>query len=287
MILRILLLNQTNQHSYMDFSLTSPYPAPYASRGSLLAGIFIGIFVGGFLLYFRPFGLSGGIYRDAPEKIALFGGISFISYFALEWLLPLLFPSFFRDRDWLVWHRIVYYLLLLLIIATLNGLTINYFQQLDFSWSNYGNIIRQTLVVGILPITMIVLYQYNRKLRQNLQEAAEIRKASGLDVLPKAAPLELASGEILGAEAYGNYVKVYLNTPSGYETEVRRMTLNKFVEAHSATGMLRCHRSYAANPAFVSKVDGNAQGLRLSFGIGDLEIPVSRSFIPSVKAVVA
>lgn len=160
--------------------LTSPYPAPRPDRGALLSGLFMGGFVALFLLYFRPFGLAHGPYQGAPERVAFFGLITFASFLILELLLPLLVPAWFKDKDWKVWHRIVYYLVLIWLIASLNGLYINYVQGLSFSWRNYGQIMTQTMTLGVLPVTMIVLYRYNEKMVFYLKEAAVMEKTSRL-----------------------------------------------------------------------------------------------------------
>ncbi len=148
----------------MFSKLTSPYPAPRPDRTAVLSGLFMGLFVGLFLLYFRPFDLGSGFFGEVPVRIVFFGVITLFAYWFMEVLLPLVFPRWFNDQNWKVWHRIAYYLLILWLIASLNGLYTNYIQGLSFSWRNYGLIMTQTLTLGVLPITKIVLYRYNRSL---------------------------------------------------------------------------------------------------------------------------
>jgi DNA-binding LytR/AlgR family response regulator len=52
------------------------------------------------------------------------------------------------------------------------------------------------------------------------------------------------------------------------------------------TEIIRCHRSYLVNLMAVNRVDGNAQGLKLSFSKSLAMthiVPVSRSFIADFK----
>jgi len=176
----------------------------------------------------------------------------------------------------------------MLLVATLNGLYINYMQQLAFSWSNYGRIIVQTLALGVLPVTMIVLFRFNQKSVFYLKQAEEIRRGTPApDNFPLASansdPEKMANG-FLAAEAFGNYVKVYFETEGGYRQEVERTTLAKLVAEKENEGVVRCHRSFAVQPSYVREVSGNAQGLRLLVGKGDLEVPVSRTYLPTVRS---
>jgi len=275
------------QKLFMQFRLSSPYPAPRPDRTALLSSLFMGGFVALFLLYFRPYGLNSGPYADAPERVAFFGFLTFLSYMILEMMLPLLAPRWFDDRHWKVWHRIAYYLLLMWLIASLNGLYINYLQQLSFSWGNYGRIIVQTLALGVLPITMIVLFRFNQKSVFYLKQAEAIRLGGATTDSSPLAPANSKAGKaatsFLAAEAFGNYVKVYFETEGGHRQEVERTTLAKLVADKESEGVVRCHRSFAVQPAYVREVSGNAQGLKLLVGKGDLEVPVSRSFLPAVR----
>ncbi|MEM6769738.1 MAG: LytTR family DNA-binding domain-containing protein, partial [Bacteroidota bacterium] len=195
---------------------------------------------------------------------------------------PFLAPNWFPERSWKICHRIGYYVLLLWVIATFNGLVINYFQDLAFSWRNYGKIIGQTTALGILPITMIVLYRYNLKLRANLETAAKLTSVVTPSVPTEGLPTQSFTG-VVAAEAYGNYVKVYRARLDEVSLKTERITLSKFVAEQDADDLIRCHRSFAVNPHWVSEVSGNAQGLRLTLREGGIEIPVSRTYIPVIK----
>jgi len=252
--------------------LTSPYPAPRPDRGALLSALFMGGFVTLFLLYFRPFGLASGPYEGAPEKVAFFGLLTFIAFLVLEVLLPLMVPGWFKDKDWKVWHRIVYYLVLIWMIASLNGLYINYVQSLSFSWRNYGEIMSQTLMLGVFY----------------LKEAAVMEKSSRLRSAEQAmhAPADVptdAGDVFLAAEAFGNYVKVYYADGESWRQEVQRLTLSSLVNDLGAEGVIRCHRSFAVAPGQVRHISGNAQGLQLLVGKGELMVPVSRTYLKVVR----
>lgn len=249
-----------------------------------MAGLFMGLFVSCFLLYFRPFGLARDLTFWSTGRVAFFGLITLMTFWFFELILPLLLPTFFEDRNWRVWHRIGYYLLMTLVIATLNGLYINYLQDLAFNWRNYRIIITQTMVLGWLPITMIVLYRYNAKMVRYLQEAEAIQEARPqVQRQPQAVPSPSAPFVPLAAEAFGNYVKLYYVNGEELRRETERTTLQQVVDQYAQHGFIRCHRSYAVALPEVRHVSGNAQGLRLLVGHLRLEIPVSRKHLAEVR----
>ena len=143
----------------------------------------------------------------------------------------------------------------------------------------------QTLTLGILPVTMIVLYRYNEKMVFYLKEAAVMEKISRLHT-PDSIQADVGKAKnevLLAAEAYGNYVKVYYASEDGWRQEVQRITLSSLVDDLSTDGVLRCHRSFAVNVGEVRHISGNAQGLQLLVGAGELEVPVSRTYLKAVR----
>ena len=62
-----------------------------------------------------------------------------------------------------------------------------------------------------------------------------------------------------------------------------RTTIKFLSEQLSQFGMIRTHRSYLVNPDAVSKVTGNAQGLKLSLRDSEAIVPVSRKYIEVVR----
>ena len=93
--------------------------------------------------------------------------------------------------------------------------------------------------------------------------------------------LELNIQELLYVEAMQNYAMIFLADGS---SQIVRSTL-KFLESTlSPYHIIRTHRSYLVNLKNVKMVSGNAQGLKLSLQGTDTIVPVSRSYIASVKA---
>ena len=81
-----------------------------------------------------------------------------------------------------------------------------------------------------------------------------------------------------------NYVTVWFLKDGKLTKEMLRATIASVEEKFAGTDVIRCHRSFLVNVDCIEKVSGNAQGLRLQLkGLSEMEVPVSRSFIPKIR----
>ncbi len=271
--------------------LKQSYPPPSSGLPGFFVSIGIGLFIGLFLLFFQPFDLNTLAY--SPGETLLFGVITFGVFFFFHCLLPLLWPTIYLERTWTVWRQICFYLLLLLLIATLNGLYINYLNSLRFNWNNYLWITSRTIVLGIIPISIYVLLVFNWHYAQMVKNATQLNPRLQrnpeepeytflIQTNLKEESFGLSDQDFLYAKADGNYLEIYrkANKPHIY-----RISLNKLDEQVGAEHLLRCHRSYFVNLKQVSQVTGNAQGLKLWFEGQEGFVPVSRKYIAPIRRV--
>jgi hypothetical protein len=270
------------------------YPIPASGRRGLLRSLLFGTFVTFFLWYFEPFGISANPF--SVLEFLGFGLISFATFFGAHNVLPYLFPGIYREEHWTIYWQILFYLAITFVIATLNGLYINYLNSLSFSWSNYLQIITQTLAVGFLPITLFVLFSYYSMYKAIAERAQSLDRQ--LDRLfptkkqhftiqshARQEELVLNTETFLFAKSSGNYVEVYLKQQP---PKVYRMGLGDLEEQTvSSEHLVRCHRSYFVNMGQVQEVTGNAQGLKLWLKDLDAPLPVSRKYLAQVRAVFA
>lgn len=152
-----------------------------------------------------------------------------------------------------------------------------------------------TLLVGIFPIVFSGLMVQLRSARSFQQEASTFNAATPMAIpapvhqvsLPVQAQqtLDIDPGAIRYAEAMQNYVSVFYWQDGSLRRELIRSTLSSLEEAFSDTAVIRCHRSFLVNSTVIESVSGNAQGLKLQVAdVPDTYIPVSRSYIPTLKA---
>ena len=271
------------------------YPPPEPGTRGILVSIFFGVFIGFFLIFFEPFGLDRADYAYKTATLSVFGFISaFVSLIFIN-IIPLLFKSIFSYKNWMVKHQILFYFIALFFIATLNGLYLNYLNQLDFSWISYWTIIKQTFILGGMPICFIVLLDYNRRMHLNLNEAKAlvINQNEKLNT-PQENQIEIFTGinkqlftintnSFLYASAQGNYIYVFEQESYKVSKTLHRVSLTHFEEQLNDKNLVRCHRSFVINLMKVKHVTGNAQGLKLEVENIDELVPVSRKYLPIVK----
>ena len=272
--------------------IQQPYPTPNSGKTGFLLSLGMGIFIAIFLLFFLPFDLN--LLDYTFQEISFFGFITFVVFFVAHNLIPPLLPSLFKENKWTVGYQVLFYLAILFVIATLNGLYINHLNSLDFKWSNYWFIINRTIGLGIIPISLYVLVSHNWKFSKMVQNANQINQKllpPSKEQVPfkqviqtklKEGSFTIEDHTFLFAKADGNYIHVYrLNQkPTMY-----RMNLIDFENQISNNQFLRCHRSYLVNMLKVKKISGNAQGLQLWLEQNDVFVPVSRKYISKIKEV--
>ncbi|MEM9933517.1 MAG: LytTR family DNA-binding domain-containing protein [Bacteroidota bacterium] len=267
------------------------YPLPDSGIQGVIYSISFGLFIAGFLWFFKPFDLN--ILAYTHTEVLFFGIITSAVFLLFQVVLPNLLPTIFSENKWRVWHQLCFYAMALFIIATLNGLYINYLNELDFSWQNYIWIIIRTMVLGIFPIGFYVLFSHNQKLKRNTTTAQQLEtwieedkgsvtdRAHHIHTQLKEEAFVLQENTFLYANASGNYLYVY--TTEG-KRSIHRITLQSFQQQLSSAYLIRCHRSYLVNLQQVDSISGNAQGLSLHLRYLNVAIPVSRKYISTIRA---
>jgi DNA-binding LytR/AlgR family response regulator len=97
--------------------------------------------------------------------------------------------------------------------------------------------------------------------------------------------LQLPVKDLLFIQSEGNYISIFHKE----ETEIRRSLLrNTLKNIEKELGsfsppLFKTHRSYIVNLDLVENIKGNSQGLQLYLSELDDFVPVSRSYINSVR----
>ena len=286
------------------------HPAP--NRKSVLAvAMFMGFVIALFLVVFQPFGLN--TIPGSGRKLAILAGYGLITCGVVCFsgiVLPGLLPTVYAAERWTLGKDL--FLLGLLNfawVALINFFYTSWAFGFPFSWNTFLFSLFATVSVGFLPFTILVLYRHNRLLKQNLQAAASInahipaagtREGTEEDARPAAAtaaPVILYAdagrenlifevSNFLYAESADNYIKVTVLENGAAKTTMVRQTLKHLEDLLRATGQVtRCHRSYVVNLAQVNHAEGNAQGLKLHIDGCEALVPVSRSYVPHVRAL--
>jgi DNA-binding LytR/AlgR family response regulator len=291
-----------------------PFPA-HTLASSIRMAALIGLFVALFLLVFQPFGLRE--MPDGATKLLLLFGYGLVTFGCIcfsSLILSGLFPNWFKPEDWTVSKEIQITLFNFLLIGFCNTLyTFVIFDQ-PISLPYLLKFEGITLAVGILPVSLIVLFRYTRLLSQNLKLAGEmnselkpVHPETRQEILPEPASfpkpaiapqqftfssetgsdqLTLQPQDFLFATAADNYVELHYLEKGLAKKSLIRNTLTRLEELVKADAQIvRCHRAYLVNLAQVKHFTGNAQGLKLELNGTSEFIPVSRKMVPAIKAL--
>ncbi|PSL45340.1 LytTR family transcriptional regulator [Chitinophaga niastensis] len=286
--------------------LEQPYPTITNNRYRLLVSLAFGVFIALFLLVFTPFGLSGFDDRRLLISCAVFGIITTTLIFICSWALPRLWPGTFGEENNTVGAEIGMLLITIFIIGLGNQLFAHFYLHASFSIISILWYQMATLVVSVLPLTILVMRSQLRlqkkyaaaanMLNTAVQGWPENGSATSDSNLPEqniriAAEqtkddLLLRAGELIYIVAADNYIRVYYRLGNKVQSVVLRSTLKKAAAGLQAyPHFLRCHRTYLVNMDKVIHVSGNAQGYKLHLGDVSEEIPVSRHLNKTITAL--
>jgi hypothetical protein len=288
---------------------------PFPTRTQMLAtGGILGLCIFLFLQVFQPFGLSS--LPGSWHKTMILAGYGVVTFGVVAingTLLPTIFRRTYSPTTWTLLKDLLYFgVLNFLSVSVVNVFYTAWAFGYDVSANRLLFAIFSTFTVGLLPFAVLLLYRHNRLLRQNLQLAGEMN-----DQLPPVVSnpnttvetptmeqeatstatitvrsdngyeqLSFTPSDFLYAESADNYVKFCVLANGTPSTKMLRLTMKQAEEQlQNHSGVVRCHRSYLVNVHHVRHVEGNAQGLRLTMHNSDAEIPVARSAVSSIRAL--
>ncbi len=245
----------------------------------------IGGFVFLFLYIFKPFGLSN--VEGSIFLVTLLYGLITSSCLVLTlFILPIIFPDHYNESEWNVGREMLHSLGNILIIAALNFLFSAYLEFFPWSTNTFLLFLGFTIAVGVIPVTISVLYRQNILHKKNIEavkrdnllisekpdsgnshEEIRIKSEDGKSAF------EGDLNEIFAVSSAGNYVEVFLD---GQKPLLIRNSLSK-VAQELPKSFVRTHRSWLVNLNNVKEVDGNARGYQIKFAKQGPIVPVSRS----------
>jgi hypothetical protein len=280
--------------------LSDPYPYCPDVKKSLLRALLISLFVVAFLAFFQPFELSQANSKYKILFIAGYGAVNFLVLFINTVLEHYLFPGLFKERSWKVYKEILWIAWILFTIGAGNFL----YTKLMFNFPEsyllgFLQFQLYTLAVGIFPIIVIVISNYNKRLKKNLEMArkmnmdlrdpGDLMKEEGKDINIMAEnqkdSLQLAIKDLLFIQSEGNYISIFHKKEKEIRRSILRNTLKNIESELGAFSppLFKTHRSYIVNLDLVEKIKGNSQGLQLYLSELDDFVPVSRSYINAVR----
>lgn len=261
----------------------------------------ISAFICLFMVIFQPFGLSA--YKS-PDKYIVLAGYGLVTFLILIFnlfLIPAILPSFFKEKTYVVWKELLFFLWILFTIGLGNLIYTSLFFHLRLTFSSVLTIQLFTLAIGVIPITIITIVKQNylyrkysmtadqlssalhpQKVSETLTSSATFMSDNGKD------ELSIPVSDLLAIDAERNYITIFYLTSGKPHSALLRNTLSYAEEVVSSyPGIFKCHRSFLVNIDWIVKVNGNSQGYRLVIdGVPD-EIPVSRGNASRLKELLS
>ena len=279
--------------------LKQPYPLVISWRKEISSAFVYGLFIFGFLAVFQPFGLSN--YQSASKfyQLAGYGLVTTLVLLSCVLVVRFIVPNWYCEKNWTVGRNIFFTTFVFFCIGTANMLysvALGYLKLSSEAFLFYQGV---TLAVGLLPVSLATILNYNRKLKAAVKEAKQLNenihdkavnhKLIDIPSKNKSEELQLEINDLLAIKAVENYIEVYVRNTENTTKEVLRNTLSEVENSlRKHQNLKRCHRSYLVNLDQVESFSGNAQGLSLSLKNNtQMKVPVSRSFVKEIKAALA
>ena len=281
----------------MDFITYLKQPFPKAEnkwRNIVLISLFVSLF----LVVFQPFGIVH--IANGLTKTVFIGGYGLVTFAVLFLELIIverLFQKSFNERNWCLYKELLWLFCIVLSIGFGNVLYTLLFSGQELTMAYVGRFQLVTFAVAVFPITIFTVTKNNYLVKKYTNSANAVNKglpAASKD-LPivsqhmlysynKKAEITFDINALYTIESNGNDIEIMLFVEGAMVKKTLRNTLKKALE--QLTGfpeLVQCHRAFIINLNNVSQVEGNSQGLLLKLENSTVEIPVSRSFVPSIK----
>lgn len=267
-----------------------PYPANTNSTRQYLGIVLISAFVFLFLFIFKPFGLYNydtnmrlWVCLGFGSCTAVVLGLNFV-------LFNQLCANIITIENWTVgkqiaWNCWVFFTITIANIGFSNIVGMN-------SYQNTRIIIPfvQVFLIGIFPVTAVILLDYVRRYRRNLGQAKQlhvqtINKITSfndsvtLSSSNNADRLQLPVNDLLYITSADNYIDVFYRHNGSTEHQLLRGTLKGTVEKLPHPYILRCHRSYIVNLKQITHIAATGRGYKLSLQHTENSISVSKTYM--------
>ena len=200
-----------------------------------------------------------------------------------------------RVKPWRIWHQGCAILGVIVFIAICNILLFSYIFQFAITPGVFFMFLYWTLIIGVIITVLSVSLSYQRYMREKMEtllsNTTEEQKNTTVtihDTTVRGNDLTIPINDLLYIEAQKNNVSVcYLKDGQPATTEVHS-TLTAVVEELKAyDNIFQCHRSFVVNVNNITSAKGNSNGYQLTLGNCHASIPVSRAYVPRLKAFIA
>lgn len=265
---------------------------PYAARfpDSLKMILFISWFIFLFVFFFRSDHFIGN--ESTPNKLLISFYYGFTTFLIAS--INILVFSYLvkpeKEQNWKVWNEIILYIIHFITISIAIHFLSFYVMEKEMTFAGISKSIFTTTLIGLIPVSIFVINEQKKLFKKHFELANKITDY-GNDSEMKSTSEQIniegqshAISDLLYFESNKNYLNIYLVNGQMFTIRLTIKEMENLLALH--TQFIRCHRAYIVNANKITKVEGNAQGLKLFFSEKSSFVPVSRSYISKVDHVI-
>lgn len=275
--------------------LRQPYPFYYKGKSLLILVSLLFFMTLFFNYFFEPFNVNRGEHRMNYFLISL---IHSIVPSIMTCLVAFFYISRKREDNWVVRNEVIFICFVFFLIGVGQFLIrdIIYDNPNNWSFQYFFEEVRNTFLVGILFVLILIPLNYNRLITRNTKNAKKFiplikeekhskKTVVKIDTQLKNESFELNVDNFLFAKADGNYVEFYIREEKVNKL-IKRITIKQLETLlDSFQNIVKTHRAYIVNIDFIKNITGNAQGYKLELEHIDEKIPVSRSLVKHFNTI--
>jgi len=249
------------------------------------------------LFVFQPFGTYES---QLSYKYLRLSGYGFVTFFAV-FFAGMVEIELSKHKQKIPYYTQLIISLYVTIIALFNH---SYFVVAIFNhwqWQNQMMFIFYVIALAVFPITIMYLSEKrrfdsvasnnSRDIKSTIENANTEAPNLDVDTIDvhiigenKTDILTLALTDIILIKSADNYCEIVIKKDTAVSISLLRISLSKALAQLPENQLIvRCHRSYGVNLSLVKASQGNANGLKLEMILGDITVPVSRSYVETIK----
>jgi len=224
-------------------------------------------------------------------------GFSIITFFTLSiylLVIPSMLQKRFSSTIWKVKKEIIWNSLILFTILVCFFFYTRWMGIMQFSF----DMVIKLMLTATLPISGLIIINYNRMLRSNLKIADDLnRKLKDHKLIQEKIvhftsdyqkdSLALKVNSIRVIRSANNYIEVFWRDDNTINKRMVRCSMSNAEDAvNEYRFIFKCHRSYMVNINFIDRFEGTSQGYKLFIENISFPIPVSRNSSARLKELI-
>lgn len=248
-------------------------------KRKILIGIILCLYLSFIVIFLEPFDTS---QFEADNRFLLLSGYGILT--GLLFIIQSCLENIWYNRlnkIWVLSHEIISTIIFCLFAGTVlyfyNVYIVN--EGKHFSTGSYLRFFFVT-VAGMIPVFFPPMLYLRQKFGERV--VPPLKNSIILIGENKNEILRMQKDELLFVKAVENYVEIcFIDQSKKVFSKTFRQTLSNV--SQQLPFLEKCHRSYLVNMSTAKEIIGNSQGAKISFIVGEKEIPLSKTYYKHIK----